>query len=306
MVRACLVTLCLLGGSLIQADDAVSLRHAPDYTQDKEFRTEVESETHQILTLAGMPLESKSTTFAVAKETVLDATKGAEKLAGDFEVFQITVNIPGGGEVAFDSGSSAAVPEGNGPIESMKRYFKVLSDMKWTSTLGPDGKVAKVEFEEGILDRVPDLFKSEMNSDRWKREANRDLDRLPENPVKVGESWIRDSEAELGSGQKFFLNKEYKYVGREERNGRPLDHVSIVTKRVKYEIGPNSTLPLTVKESDLKIESSKGDLWFDPERMRIVEIAETMHITGKLTLVINGNELPSELDLTMKIDSKVK
>lgn len=288
------------------ADEGVLLKHAPTYTQGAVKKTEVESETRQTLTIAGMPLESKSTTFAISKETVVDPTPGAVKTTNQFEVFQITVNIPGGGEVSFDSGGSETIAEGDGPIESMKRYFKLLSSMEWTTILGADGKVTKVEFAPGVADRVPELFKAELNPERWKREANRELDRLPNSLVKVGETWDRDSESELGSGQKFLLNKEYRYVGRVERNGRPMDHVVIDTKSVKYEIGPDSTLPLQVKESDLKINSSKGDLWFDPELKVLAEIQETMHITGKLILVINGNELPSELDLTMKVHSRGK
>ncbi|MCA8998741.1 MAG: hypothetical protein KDA80_17205 [Planctomycetaceae bacterium] len=292
--------------NVASAQDGVLLKHDPSYVKGKTFQSETTSNTEQTLTIAGMALETGSSTFAITGSEVIDDAEGAAQIAHTFEVFQIHLNLPGGIEVSYDKASGQEPPAGNGPLETMQQYFKILSHANWVTTIGPDAKATKVEFQGDSATNVPEMFKAEMSPERWLKETNREIDRLPSKVVNPGDTWTRNSEAELGSGQKFHLSTEYKYVGREEHKGKPMDHVTITTKTVVYEIGPESTLPLQVKKSDLKIDESAGDLWFDPELRHAVETSHSLHITGDLILVINGQELPSKLDLKMDNTNVVK
>jgi len=122
--------------------------------------------------------------------------------------------------------------------------------------------------------------------------------------VNIGDTWQRDETANLGQGQEFQLQRTFTYLGPEERNGKTMEKVDMKTTSVAFDIG--GQLPLQLKESDLKVESSEGAYWYDPELKEIVEIHDKNNFVGTMTFVANGNELPAELDLTMEVGTKFK
>ena len=60
------------------------------------------------------------------------------------------------------------------------------------------------------------------------------------------------------------------------------------------------------KSSDLKPGDSKGEILFDRAQGLPLESTSSLNIVGKLTLVIMGKELPSDLDLKMESTTVIK
>ena len=53
-------------------------------------------------------------------------------------------------------------------------------------------------------------------------------------------------------------------------------------------------------KSDLKVESSDGQLLFDREAGAMIERSDKTRIKGDMTLNVNGNDIPITLDLTLE------
>ena len=57
---------------------------------------------------------------------------------------------------------------------------------------------------------------------------------------------------------------------------------------------------LYISKTDLEIAKTEGTILFDRQLGREVENSRVLHLKGKLTLVINGMDFPTDLDLKME------
>lgn len=268
-------------------------------------KTESVSKTEQKLTIAGMEIDSGSNTRSIVKATAgkRDAA-GNVRIQEQIESLQISINAQGT-EYEFDS----ANPEkaGGSALEILRPVHKGMARRTTTTTFDMDNKVAQIEFDLDPLNDLPDmvrgLVKDQFDVERLKKAANEELERLPAEPVQKGDSWDRTTKLGLGAGQIMTVGTRYTYEGEIEQDGRKLERISSKITSVEFTI-EDSPLNLSVKSSELKPESSTGELLFDRAQGQIVESKSAIRIVGDLTLVINGQELPSKLDL--KIDSSTK
>ena len=96
------VAVLALSGLPTQAQDAVRLNYAPQFQEGATLRTEAEVKVDQILTLAGMQVETHSDTFMVSQETVSGpSSEGGWTFSGKFELVQSEIDLPGGVEAVF-------------------------------------------------------------------------------------------------------------------------------------------------------------------------------------------------------------
>lgn len=282
-----------------------TLVHAPDYHIGQVARTEVEAETQQTLTIAGMNVETTGNHFFVIKETVQRISDGETLMRGEFEVFQVETGLPGGQKLQFDKASAPADDE-QGPLGDMTQLFKLMSRSPWQARLDPRGQMMSMEWLDIPPAEIPDLFQDELSSERFIKAHNVAVNRLPGKTVTAGERWNRTEEQNLGNGQFFTLSRTFTYQGKVDRMGRSLDHVTFRTDSVKYHMNGNPAIPLRLKESDLKVESGQGAFWFDSQKKQIVEVDDKLHVTGSLVFTANEVELPATLDLTMRTHHTVK
>jgi hypothetical protein len=169
--------------------------------------------------------------------------------------------------------------------------------------------VDSITLDQDILANVPEavrnLAKSQLDSEYLKKAANQDIAKLPTDPVNKGDSWQRTEVVNFGAGQIMTFETRYTYEGTVEKDGRQLEKIKVETLKVDFGL-ENSPLPLTVKESKLKPAESSGTILFDRQRGHSVESTASLRITGDLTFVAGGNELPSKLDLKMESSAFVK
>ena len=294
-----LFTLCLALASSSLAFGQVKFERKIE--EGKTSNVESVSRSEQKLTIAGMDIETSSDS-----RTVVKATAGKRDADGNLRVeekvdsLQISVKIQGT-EYEFDS----ANPEktGGSPLEMLRPVHKGAVRRTTTTTYDKDNKVADIQFDQDPLndlnDTVRALVKDQFDIERIKKAANEEIDRLPAEPVKKGDSWERLTKLHLEAGQIMTFNTRYTYEGEIEKDGRKLDRISSKVLSVDYTV-ENSPMGLSAKSSDLKPATSKGEILFDRALGQIVESSSSVQIVGDLTLVINGQELPSKLDLKME------
>ncbi len=303
MLRSLLCCLVIVFAAA-SAEAQVSLRYNPPVRQGTVIRTEAEIENSQTLTLAGMPLETEATNFATAVTTIDQSTAtGGYTAVGGYEVLQSDLSLPGGLKVSFNSNNPGEDPA-NPQAAMIVDMLRAMAPAKWKLELGSDHQVLQAEYVGGRITGVNDIFKHDLDPQRLKERGNNEVARYATEPVEPGGTWARTENLDLGSGQSFELEREYTYVGPEERNGRPLEKVTVKVHSADLHVADNPAVPAKVTQSDLKIESSEGTLWYDPKLKMYVDTDQSFHVKGTITLSINGMDLPGELDLTMKSKSR--
>jgi len=284
--------------SLPLAAQDVELVHGPKYQKGEVIESTVEVSVQQTLNIAGMDIETATENVLTQQESVASVTDTETVINGKYKNVLFDISLPGGQKLQFDSGNpDAPLPEGQ--LRVLGEFIKLTSTAEWTSTLNAEGIVTSGKFLGDIADKAPEPFKGEFDGKKMIQKSKQAAARLPGKSVSPGTTWEISEDIDLGSGQTFDVEREMKFVGMEEHNGRQLAHITVTTKSVKFDI-KSDALPLTVKESDLDAKSSLGHLWYAPALKQVVEAEEELKVTGSLVLVANGAELPAKLDLTMK------
>lgn len=304
MLRTALSVMFLTALGPAVANAQTSLAYAPTYSVGETIVNEVEIQTNQTLVIAGMNVETEASNYVVTNTKVTQVTDDSTKVQIEIDRMQIDLSLPGGVTMNFDTGNPNP-PAAAGPYADIMKYLNVAKETKWELEYGPDHKPKAAKTVGELPNDVPEAFKAELTPEKVLEEAKREVDRLPTESVSKGDSWERNETANLGQGQVFHLVREYTYLGTEEHNGVQMEKIGAKTKSLTYEIN-GGALPLSLKESDLSVKSSEGTLWYHPARKVIVESHDNTRIVGNLTFVANGQELPANLDLTMKVDGKVK
>jgi hypothetical protein len=288
------------------AQAQVPLVYDPDLKTGQVIRTESDVQVDQTMTLAGMPIETTNTTNSITRETVGEATaEGGHVLQGEVETMQAELSLPGGITVSFNSNNPNQ--EFNGEVEEMiGSLLRASAAAKWKLKTGADHKVLSAEYIGDPYADVNELFKRDTDPELLKARANTDLSRYPSQPVPTGGAWKTKEQFQAGSGQSLDFEKQYMLLGSEQRDGRTFDKVGVTFLTVDLVVDNNAAAPARVSDSDLKITSSEGTLWYDRQARRFADLHEKVRIQGTLTLDVQGMQFPGELDLTMEIKSKTK
>jgi hypothetical protein len=271
------------------------------------YTTEAVNRFEQKLTIAGMETDSEADARTVTKSTIgqRDAA-GMLRVTDKIESMQISITAMGSNYV-FDSANPDN--KGNSSLEAVRDLHKALARQTTTTTYDNTNRVHKVELEQDVLGQLPDqvqqLAKSQLDPEYLKKQANQQLDQLPSEPVKKGDTWQRTESVNLGAGQVMTFGVDYTYEGTVEKDGKTLDKISSKVTSVSFAL-ENSPLPLMVKGSQLKAEESEGTVLFDRTRGQIVESSSSSRVAGTIDFVINNMDLPSKLDLKIKVSATVK
>jgi uncharacterized protein DUF6263 len=264
----------------------------------------------QTLTIAGMDVKTEAESRATASVTVgKRMADGTLRIQEKTEGILFRLTAPGGFMAEYDS----TKPENKSDIPQIQAIFDGFNALKgstYTIVLDKDNKVTAVEGLQKIIETLPpaaaEAFKQEYDQEKIKRETQQSLNVLPDKPVKPGDRWQRTEVMRIGDGQKFTFDTNYEYIGTVEKGGRTLDKIGIFIGAVTYAVEGNAASPLKVVQSELKIESSFGQILFDRELGDVVERSTNTRITGPLTFEVNGMQLGGKLDLTLDASDVVK
>jgi hypothetical protein len=216
--------------------------------------------------------------------------------------------------INFDSASPPAKKDDNPLVKTIVELCEILVGTSYSVNVDKDNHFVSVDGIQQTIEKantqtpgVVDALKERLDSDRIKKEFETEHGNLPPILVRVGDTWERSHETDLGANQTLTFQNKYEYMGTVEKDGQTLDKVKVTAQAVTYALDskPNAEVVVKVDKSDLKIASSEGMFLFDRQAGRVVERQNVNRITGTMTININGMELPSKLDLTLDMGSKV-
>ena len=182
-------------------------------------------------------------------------------------------------------------------------YTIVFKDGQVTAVEGTEQAIPKADtLDPAVADRAQKAIRrSEASESRPAGIQHM----FPDVLLRKGEPWDRTETMDLGAGQTLTFQKQYEYLGTVEKAGRTLDKIGVKETTVSYAMEANPALPVSVSQSDLKVDSSDGTVLFDRELGRVVESHNKTHITGDLTLQANGMDIPAKLDLTLDTETEM-
>jgi hypothetical protein len=288
------------------AQEAATLKYAPALEAAATQQVEVEVKTDQTLTIAGMPLETHANTFLTMQEKVVGASSsGGWKFEGRFSLVQADYEFPGGLKLSFNSNNPDQADAAGG-LEIIVDALKATSGAKWVAETDAEHQITKMEYVDDPFANVNEMLRGNTDPEAIKERRQMELERYPSEPVKPGDTWTRTEESDLGGGQTLTLEKEYTYAGSEERDGRTFDKVTVKALKVEYRMDENSASPAKVTDSELNVAESEGTYWYDRQLQAFSEVRDKVRMTGTLTMEINDQKLPGELDLTIESTAKAK
>lgn len=306
-IAGCAALLALGLGGLAHGQVTLSYKFATG--SDVVYRTDVDVD--QTLTINGQAVPTKSKQVVRTRQTVGEARPdGSIPLLQTIESLKTELELPGGIQMSVDTEDNAPAPADELPqLRPIREAVRALDGATFTIVVGPDGKVSGIEGSETAIKAenldpmIKESLQARFDASVLKRDAAQEIERFPTILVRPGETWEKTEVMDLGSGQTLTFRKQYEYAGTVEKDGKTLDRVTAKDLSVTYAMVPNPALPVTVDKSDLKIESSTGELLFDREKGQPVSSSGKVHITGTLDMTLNGQALPAALDLTMSMST---
>jgi hypothetical protein len=293
-------TLLIVTGLLVARVASADVKLERKYTPESTATTHVDASTRQVLTIAGMDLETISSRFIITtSKTGKRNEDGTLSIVTTIDNLQVDLSLPGGLKLIFASSDPDKKAE-NPLLEPVLDVLRISAKTKTTTLLDKDNQIKSIEFADNPAEKVGEDFKSSFDAEKRKKAAENERGILPDKALIPGDFWTHTSEADLGSGQTLTLETRYEYAGSEDKAGTTLDKITSKTSSVAYVMDPGSKSPLKIKSSELKVTSSEGTILFDRKKGTIVESVSKLKIAGDLKTEINGMELPAKLDLTIE------
>lgn len=287
----------LLAGALLAQE---KIEFAP---QEGTTTEKTQVKIHQILNIAGMDLETSGETSSAQREVIAKrAADGTLRVKTIFDGMKVALTLPGGKSLAYDSskpGQKADDPQ----LQPLVDTWEAMKGLTYIYVLGKDNQPTAIEGLDEVLAKVPAAvavdLKKELEPQRLIRDYKQGHAFLPDGPVKKGDRWERTEIENIGAGQTLTYKTYYEYQGTVEKNGKTVDKIGVFHNTVTYAIDPSGPLPLKVVNSDMKIESSMGTVYYDRQLGTAIESGSITRITGPMTFEANGMQLPGKLDLTL-------
>ncbi len=290
--------LIALAACAITASAQVTLENKQ--TEKSTYTVKVGTNIKQTLQIAGQEIPTQTLQkFTIQSTTGKRATDGTLSSLGTFTEWDGQWGFPGGIKMKFNS----ANPKTKAPLPQLEPILDLLRTMikhPTTAIFNKDGSLKSVKIPEAALNHLEGPLKEEFSSKRIISQIKQEHARLPNKAVSKGDNWVRKEVMPLGGGQQLNFRIDYTYQGTLEKNDRNLDRITGKVTDATYEMKGPAVGPLVVKDSDIKAAKSKIELLFDRKLGRFVETKSLIEITGAMTFVANGQELPGKLDLTIE------
>ncbi|MBX6315161.1 MAG: hypothetical protein IRY99_19965 [Isosphaeraceae bacterium] len=303
-------SLILLGlAAPASAQVKLELKHPENSSATYKTTTKVQ----QTMTINAMDIETKSQEVVTYSVSVgRRRSDGALPVSRKIESVKANLELPGGITLSFDSENPEATKDPQVPqLAMLPKLFQAIAGSSYTILIDKSGKVTGVEGTEEALKKVEgedpqviEAIKQRFDPELLKQSFEQEHRLFPDQLLREGDTWERTEVTPLGGGQSLTFKRKYEYKSTVQEDGKTLDKITGQIQSVTYDSDPKANNPVKVDKSDLKTASSETIILFDREAGRIVHRTGSVRITGELTLNLNGQELPAQLDLTL--DSKIE
>ena len=146
MIRHIMIAAVAICGLASSALAQVKIDHRPKYVEGSKIKVQIEMNLEQTLTLNGMDLDTKIEQFMIIANTVgKRQDDGTVPIDSQFEVLQTNLTLPGGIELAFDSGDAEKQAD-NAALEPIMNLLRASSKAKWQTLIGEDHKIKSVKY----------------------------------------------------------------------------------------------------------------------------------------------------------------
>ena len=284
---------------LAQGKDEVLVWKAFD-KDTKEWYQTLETTTDQVMKVQGMDVNQKQKQTFYIKWSPQDPkdAKGTWVVKQRIVGVKMSIDI-GGNKIDYDS----TVQQPNNP---MTDFFKALQKLDLTFTIKQsDMSIEKIEGNKEFITelgktnpQMEPLLKSILSEDALKKMAEPTLFAFPKDgKVKVGMTWERTSNLNLGPIGKYKTDYKFEFKGKA---GKKEDQVKIDVKASMVYTPPDEqgNLPFKILKEGSKLEGKDGtgEAIFNTKLGRFDSYTMKMKLEGKLKIDIGG--MVTEVDLT--------
>ena len=276
----------------------------PKFEEGRKTVTHTTLKLKQTLTLAGMAQETESDRFVI-NSTQAGKRDADGKIRIETTTEKLTVNLKIQGiNITFDSDDPNKKAE-NPLLEPLLQTLRVAAKAKPVLVRDKSGKVVAVEGLDKVAEEAPAELRGDFNEEQLKKNANQELDLLPAEPVKAGDTWTKTAEIPLGGWQTMSVTSDYKYVGEVKEGDKSYDKIEAKNTAISLAIAdnPNAQVKIRLTKSELKPEDSGSTLLFDRTAGQVQSNKGKLHVVGELELEINGMAFPGKLDLTIESET---
>ncbi len=219
------------------------------------------------------------------------------------EGLEMDIDISGN-PIKYSSKTEATGSAGNpGLIE----FFKGLKDTEFTATIGKNYKVEKVDGKEEFIKKLGSgsaqmdaLLKKVMTDEVLKEMVDPTAKLFPDTAKKVGDTWEKKTNLDLGPIGNYELVYKLKYAAMEKDKDK-IEIETVITYTAPK--GNPDGLLFRIKEGS-KLTSdpagSKGTVVYDPKTKRIESAEINITLKGDLIVIIGGTDTRVELTQIQK------
>lgn len=246
------------------------------FEKGQVFQVTMNQETKQTVSVMGQNQEMPMTMTMGMTWDIKDVTAdGIILITQTIDHVQMTMNIPGQGEMKYDSKN----PDGANALAAMLgQMFQPMLNKKFEQKMNRQGKVLEVKIPEDALKSVSSnpLLKKFFSKEALEEMMSKMSPVLPEQAIDKGYSWESSVETPAPFG-KMNMKTKYTYEGTEERDGKTLDKFGVVMN-IDMQMQEGSDTSLNVQD-----QKSSGTMYFDSEAGYFVEnvIKQQMTIAGE-------------------------
>lgn len=285
-----------------------TLRH--EFPDGRKTTTTVKIMLQQALTLNGQKHEVSS-----EQEMVITAENGIRDKEGELrqrlrvDSLKAKLVMPGAVVLEFDSSN----PNPNRPRTKFDMFLDLIeisANASWTVVRDKDNRVKSIDGRDRMLESLDqtkrEMKKKQFDADFLREQANREMLRIPSQPLNRGDSWELAEAMRLEAGQNLNFKHRFTYQGEVEREGKLVHRIDMETIEAVYSIDRDAPTPLKVISSKLQPRMIEGVIYFDAEQGQVVESRESVEIIGDLNFQLDGNDLAGQINLTMGTASIVE
>ncbi len=275
------------------------------------YYQQVTTDVTQIIKVQGQDLTQKQkSTFwyqwtPVKEEKVKEGAEEVTKITVKQKIEGLEMNIDiSGNPINYSSKAETPGSSGN---PGLVEFFKGLKDTEFTATLGKNYKVEKVEGKDAFISKLgagsaqmDALLKKVLTEDALKEMVDPTAKLFPDTPKKVGETWEKKTNLNLGPIGSYELIYKLKYAAVEKEKDK-LEIETVITYTAPKE-NPDGLLFRIKDGSKLTSDpaGSKGTIIYDPKAKRIESAEINITLKGDLVVVIGGTDTRVELTQVQK------
>ena len=252
-----------------------------------ERRYLVNQKSSMSMNIMGQAVDTKSVQSTLVTWKVVEVHEnGGCKMTQKFESIRMKMDGPGGaGE--YDSAKGTKL---TGLIQSMNQLFDAMLSGEFTQTMSAQGEISEIEMPADLAKALKSAPPgAALTEEGLKQILTQGSPALPDKQVASGDDWSETVEVQAPLVGAMKTITQYTYQGVVQRDGRPLEMISIAPK-TQFD-GKGLFKP------EITSQKCDGALLFDNEAGHLVE--SRFQQTTEMKMSVMGNDINQTMNQTV-------